>query len=63
MIPIAMKKSGLALARLREKQMLERMNTMWHLNEEQFRKALADLGLKPGTPDYERAMTLWRDQQ
>lgn len=58
-----MEKSGLTQARTRAKQMESRMDAMFELNEEEFVKALKRLGLKPGEPRYQKAMTIWREQQ
>lgn len=57
-----MDKTGLQLARQREKQMQSRMPEIldWD-DEEQVRQALKSLGLIPGRDDFERALAIWRE--
>jgi hypothetical protein len=57
-----MEKSGLAQARLREKQMMSRMAEIldWD-DEEEVKRALKRLGLIPGEEVFEEALAIWRD--
>lgn len=57
-----MEKTGLALARQREKQMMSRMTEIldWD-DEEEVRRALKRLGLIPGEDAFEEALAIWRD--
>jgi hypothetical protein len=57
-----MEKTGLALARLRAKQMESRMAEIldWD-DEEEVKKALKRLGLVPGEDAFEEALAIWRD--
>jgi hypothetical protein len=58
-----MAKSPKALAKIREEQMLSRMEEMlgWD-NEDEVRTALQRLGLIPGEDRFEEALAIWRDQ-
>jgi hypothetical protein len=58
-----MAKSPKALAKIREEQMLSRMEEMlgWD-NEDEVRTALQRLGLIPGEDQFEEALAIWRDQ-
>lgn len=57
-----MEKTGLALARLRAKQMESRMAEIldWD-DEEEVKRALKRLGLIPGEDQFEEALAIWRD--
>jgi hypothetical protein len=59
-----MEKSGLALAREREKQMMSRMAEIldWD-NEQEVIQALKRLGLIPGSDEFEEALAIWRDSR
>lgn len=57
-----MGKSGLALAREREKQMMSRMAEIleWD-NEDLVVNALKRLGVVSGSDEFDEAMAIWRD--
>lgn len=57
-----MDKSGLAQARIREQQMMSRMEELldWE-DEEEVRRALKRLGLIPGEDAFDEALAIWRD--
>jgi hypothetical protein len=57
-----MEKSGLAQARLREKQMESRMLEILDLDdEEEVKRILTRFGLIPGEDEFEEALAIWRD--
>jgi hypothetical protein len=57
-----MEKSGLSLARQREKQMESRMLEILDLDdEEEVKRILKRLGLRPGEDEFEEALAIWRD--
>jgi hypothetical protein len=57
-----MEKTGLVLAREREKQMQSRMLELLDWDDEQeVRQALKRLGLIPGADDFEEALAIWRE--
>ena len=57
-----MVKWGLAQAKKRDQQMLDRMAEMldWD-NQEEVETALKRLGLIPGSDEFEQAIAIWRD--
>jgi hypothetical protein len=52
---------GKSESRRREDLIASRMEEMLGWEEEEFKKALLRLGLKPGDPAFEAAMAIWRD--
>ncbi|HWZ82606.1 MAG TPA: hypothetical protein VNW47_08280 [Terriglobales bacterium] len=57
-----MGKTGLALAREREKNMLSRMAEILDWDDEgEVKQALKRLGLIPGSDEFEEALSIWRD--
>jgi hypothetical protein len=56
-----MEKTGLALARERERQMMSRMLEILEIDdEEEVRRILKRFGLIPGEEEFEEALTTWR---
>jgi hypothetical protein len=59
-----MEKTGLALARERERQMMSRMAAVLDITDEQeVKNILRRFGLIPGQDDYEEALAIWRTFQ
>lgn len=52
---------GKSESRKREDLMASRIEEMLSWDEEEFKKALLRLGLKPGEPAFEAAIAVWRD--
>jgi len=57
-----MEKTGLSLARQRERQMQSRMLEILDIDdEEEVKRILRRFGLIPGDDEFEEALAIWRD--